>query len=95
MTALAAGEPRFKIGSGNHCASVRTVIDGRFGIARRGGIRMNQSPRKPKRTIEAKPESIIQIRQPMVRNYSTSGGHGVRIREHPITREKILAGLLR
>jgi len=56
---------------------------------------MNQSPRKPKRTIEAKPESIIQIRQPMVRNYSTSGGHGVRIREHPITREKILAGLLR
>jgi len=31
---------------------------------------------KPRTKLEAKPESSIVIRQPMVRNFSTGGGHG-------------------
>ena len=30
---------------------------------------------KPKTKIQAKPESTIVIKQPMVRNFSTGGGH--------------------
>lgn len=49
------------------CASypqiVRTVLDSAAVL------------RGEKIKIEAEPESIIQIKQPMVRNYSTSGGH--------------------
>jgi hypothetical protein len=96
------------------------------------GILMSQTKTK----IEAKPHAVVMIHQPMVRDFSTGGGHGpgdvliegdekiatqkwqgypptdlhmvgvpgaianaiynacgVRIREHPITREKIIAGL--
>src|SRR5262245_46932366 len=35
-----------------------------------------RSMQKPKTKLEAKPESSIVIRQPMVRNFSTGGGHG-------------------
>ena len=36
---------------------------------------MSQTPRRPKRRIVAAPESIVQIKQPMVRDFSTHGGH--------------------
>ena len=39
---------------------------------------MSQNPKpnsKPKEKIEAKPENIIHIKLPMVRNFSTGGGH--------------------
>ena len=37
----------------------------------------NQKPNpRPKRKIEAKPEHVIIVNQPMVRNFSTGGGHG-------------------
>jgi CO/xanthine dehydrogenase Mo-binding subunit len=36
---------------------------------------MSQNP-KPKTKLEAKPESVIIVNQPMVRNFSTGGGHG-------------------
>jgi hypothetical protein len=39
-------------------------------------LRMEASMQKPKTKLEAKPESSIVIRQPMVRNFSTGGGHG-------------------
>src|SRR6266550_1182262 len=45
------------------------------GSARRGGDHMSQNPQKPKLKIEPKLESTIVIRQPMVRNFSTGGGH--------------------
>src|SRR5207249_5535138 len=45
------------------------------GSARRGGDPMSQNPQKPKLKIEPKLESTIIIRQPMVRNFSTGGGH--------------------
>src|SRR2546428_9369941 len=36
----------------------------------------NQKPNpKPKEKIEAKPEHVIIVNQPMVRNFSTGGGH--------------------
>ncbi len=35
----------------------------------------NQNP-KPKQKIEAKPEHVIIVNQPMVRDFSTGGGHG-------------------
>ena len=35
----------------------------------------NQNP-KPKQKIEAKPEHVIMVNQPMVRDFSTGGGHG-------------------
>jgi len=37
---------------------------------------MSQNPQKPKEKIVAGPEKAIIINQPMVRNYSTGGGHG-------------------
>src|SRR5712691_6663217 len=37
---------------------------------------MSQNPQKPKEKIVAGPEKAIIISQPMVRNYSTGGGHG-------------------
>ena len=37
---------------------------------------MSQNPQKPKDKIVAGPEKAIIINQPMVRNYSTGGGHG-------------------
>jgi CO/xanthine dehydrogenase Mo-binding subunit len=37
---------------------------------------MSQTPQKPKIKIEPKMESVIQIHMPMVRDYSTGGGHG-------------------
>src|SRR5215470_12221479 len=36
---------------------------------------MSQNPQKPKLKIEPKLESTIVIRQPMVRTFSTGGGH--------------------
>src|SRR2546430_16260020 len=36
---------------------------------------MSQNPRKPKTKIEPKLESAVLIRQPMVRSFSTGGGH--------------------
>ena len=37
----------------------------------------NQKPnQKPKEKIEAKPEPVIIVNQPMVRNFSSGGGHG-------------------
>ena len=36
---------------------------------------MSQNPQKPKIKIEPKLESTVVIRQPMVRNFSTGGGH--------------------
>ena len=36
---------------------------------------MSQNP-KPKQKIEAKPEHVIIVNQPMVRDFSTGGGHG-------------------
>src|SRR5690242_18564162 len=36
---------------------------------------MSQNP-KPKIKIEPKMESVIQVKLPMVRNFSTGGGHG-------------------
>src|SRR5438270_5627649 len=35
-----------------------------------------KSNQKPKEKIEAKPEHVIIVNQPMVRNFSTGGGHG-------------------
>ena len=37
---------------------------------------MSQNAKKPKIKIEPKMESVIQVKLPMVRNYSTGGGHG-------------------
>ncbi len=37
---------------------------------------MSQNPQKPKRKIESKPHNTIIIDLPMVRNFSTGGGHG-------------------
>jgi xanthine dehydrogenase YagR molybdenum-binding subunit len=37
---------------------------------------MSQNPQKPKIKIEPKMESVIQVKLPMVRNFSTGGGHG-------------------
>ena len=37
---------------------------------------MSQNPVKPKKRIEASPHKAIVIDQPMVRDYSTGGGHG-------------------
>src|SRR5438132_6665860 len=47
------------------------------GVARRGGDYMSQTqrPRTPKRKIEAGLHSAIIVNQPMVRNFSTGGGH--------------------
>src|SRR2546428_2162026 len=36
---------------------------------------MSQNPQKPKTKIEPKTESVIQVKLPMVRDYSTGGGH--------------------
>jgi CO/xanthine dehydrogenase Mo-binding subunit/aerobic-type carbon monoxide dehydrogenase small subunit (CoxS/CutS family) len=55
-------------------AIVRTVLDSAAvlrGEAEIAGRRPNPS----RRQIAAAPESIVQIRQPMVRDYSTHGGH--------------------
>src|SRR5207245_6235239 len=35
-----------------------------------------QNPQKPKEKLEPKPELCVIVNQPMVRNYSTGGGHG-------------------
>ena len=35
-----------------------------------------QNPQKPKEKLTSKPELCVIIDQPMVRNYSTGGGHG-------------------
>src|SRR5438270_13918004 len=35
-----------------------------------------KSNQKPKEKIEAKPEHVIIVNQPMVRTFSTGGGHG-------------------
>jgi hypothetical protein len=38
---------------------------------------MSPKPQKPKEKIEAKiPDSTIIVNQPMVRTFSTGGGHG-------------------
>jgi len=37
---------------------------------------MSQNPQKPKKRIEASPHKAIIIDQPMVRTFSTGGGHG-------------------
>ena len=37
---------------------------------------MSPNPQKPKEKIKAEPESCIIINQPMVRTFSTGGGHG-------------------
>src|SRR4026208_316394 len=37
---------------------------------------MSQNPQRPKEKIEAKPHRVIIVNQPMVRNFSTGGGHG-------------------
>ena len=37
---------------------------------------MSQNPQKPKTKIEPGMESVIQVKLPMVRNFSTGGGHG-------------------
>jgi CO/xanthine dehydrogenase Mo-binding subunit len=37
---------------------------------------MSQNPQKPKKRIEASPHKAIVIDQPMVRTFSTGGGHG-------------------
>ncbi|PYR84052.1 MAG: hypothetical protein DMG19_17640, partial [Acidobacteria bacterium] len=44
-------------------------------LGRNWEIRMSQNP-KPKQKIEAKPEHVIIVNQPMVRDFSTGGGHG-------------------
>src|SRR5437773_12110674 len=36
---------------------------------------MSQKPKTPKRKIEPHPHSAIIVNQPMVRNFSTGGGH--------------------
>ena len=105
-----AGRP-FESGRARHFQALAKP-ENQFRI--KGGNRMTK--------IEPKPESVLQIKQPMVRTFSTGGGHlpgdtlvegdekivtrkwqaisnalynatGVRIREHSITREKLLAGL--
>src|ERR1700733_1743593 len=52
----------------------------REGAARGGGDRMSQNSEKPKSAkikLEAKPDpsTIIIVNQPMVRDFSTGGGH--------------------
>src|SRR6266850_8349520 len=37
---------------------------------------MSQNSQKPKIKLEPKMESVIQVKLPMVRNFSTGGGHG-------------------
>lgn len=37
---------------------------------------MSQNPQRPKEKIEAHPHNTIIVNQPMVRNFSTGGGHG-------------------
>src|SRR5438105_4687515 len=37
---------------------------------------MSQGPQKSKTKIEPKMESVVQVKLPMVRNFSTGGGHG-------------------
>jgi CO/xanthine dehydrogenase Mo-binding subunit len=37
---------------------------------------MSQNPQRPKEQIEAKPHAVIIVDQPMVRDFSTGGGHG-------------------
>src|SRR5262245_26829056 len=37
---------------------------------------MSQNPQKPKTRIEPKMESVVQVKLPLVRNFSTGGGHG-------------------
>src|SRR5262245_19483485 len=37
---------------------------------------MSQNPQRPKIKLEPKMESVIQVKLPMVRNFSTGGGHG-------------------
>src|SRR6266545_562740 len=44
--------------------------------ARRGGTRMSQNPQKPKFKIQPSTHNIRVVNQPMVRDFSTGGGHG-------------------
>ena len=37
---------------------------------------MSQNPAQPKTKIEATPHSVVVVNQPMVRDFSTGGGHG-------------------
>src|SRR5215467_7507977 len=37
---------------------------------------MSQNPQKPKTKIEPRMESVIQVKMPPVRDFSTGGGHG-------------------
>ena len=37
---------------------------------------MSPEPQKPKLQIKAEPENCIIVNQPIVRNFSTGGGHG-------------------
>ena len=37
---------------------------------------MSQNPQRPKIRLEAGTESVIQVKLPAVRNFSTGGGHG-------------------
>src|SRR5438046_9293188 len=37
---------------------------------------MSQNTQRPKTKLESRVESVVQVKLPMVRNFSTGGGHG-------------------